>query len=248
MKRHWRTPAATLSAAFAISLLASTVAVSPVTAACGNYFQHAINHAMPQLLANGARMSSTIRTAVATDWAAGGHVGSHLWVGTNGQTSMIKWVESGTDHGWYGQNAFVYYAAHGDYTNGQAVYSDVRFVTLPTLNTTSEFFGVKKTASNTSYLSGITTSTGASMSWDWTNHSPGTRVVEGGAEMTNDCSRLDTTYVSRFQFRAESDGIYRNFNNGSLSSNSATARAAWCTFPNTFRFWANSARDINSCT
>ncbi len=206
--------------------------------------QLAYQDAVPQVTADGARETWTIRTLSATDTAAGGFASEVLWVGTNGQGADSTWVEVGVTDGWEGSNVTTFYSAHGT----PSTYDELDFFGYTPVVGQTWTFTVRDYTNVISgaYVAEITRGSSYEATW-WNGHSPNTSDLSGGLESTCNNSRIDKTYVSNIWYRNKATKAYALINNGSLVDQSSEGGIAWCTSPTKFRYYLHSSTGTTLC-
>lgn len=236
-----------------IRLIALSLAMSfglampaPVAAACGDNYEHAVDHAVPQQTAEGARITTTLRTASAYDWSdpgIGGHVGVHLWVATDSLEIADTFVEVFLVDGKYpGTGGHRRYVASAQFDYPSSI--ELRYWSpLPPLNTTARLSAFHE--GGTSYRATFSWN-GASGQTGYSGRSPNTIEFEAGVEATHQCSRQDRVFITNVEFRRKSDNAWIDINNQSLSDDTF-AKTGPCVNATNFRAWINSATHTGVC-
>ena len=203
----------------------------------------------PQAAAIGATMAWRYQTLHSPDWASGGFAAQVMWTGTDGQQSDITWVEAGITHGYNRQNIIRFYTAHGDRRVDPPIYAEATLTSAaPSIGTGYgfEIWAVSQTGTGT-YRATVNNTLG---SYNWGGHLPNTVNYSGGYEARGIAAcdaQVNATYNYRNRYRAKSDGIYRDINNGARTDASEQGTIGWCSSPITFRYWMHSSISSEVC-
>lgn len=208
---------------------------------------------VPQAPANGATMAWRYQTLFSDKWSDGGFAAEVMWVGTDGALSDDLWVEAGITHGWQGQNIRRFYSARNNVANGydEALLS---VTATPSVGTGYGFEVWAVSTSGSGTYRAIVNNTLGSQNWD--GHLPNTVQYSGGFESRgfrpdfgfDGCrGQVNATAIYRNRYRAKSDGIYRDVNNGTRTDASDQGTNSWCTQPIYSRYWMHSTISGNVC-
>ena len=219
-------------------------------AACNQWLEyHTDEEVFPNPIVNGARIKIVPRTMSASDWQDGG-AGTHLWAWDLSIGSADQFIEVYVRDGEYGSGVhrMFFGTVHSSST---ILYEEYKFSAVPAIGTAA-WFTIRRSGSG-SYVAEFSQGLAAGLK-SWANHRDTLVELESGVEVSQQCDRVDRSYVSSIQWRRQSDGLWVDVTEQNLVlrnypvGHATIPGIAPCGGTTKFRVWINSQIDSTACS